>query len=179
MLEVREEGEVITKNIPLDRIGFDWNEFAKREQNKMRFYKARDIFLSKVSNMLFFLGFMLSIVLLFVLPGPYNLIVFIIYLVFFILRNVNLSRHRKGSVMYDANDAPLSYGILRVKSLLTGQEVAHSVLDRYGNYYSILPNGTYIVTIEKKLDNSSYSQIYTSQALEIKKGILRKNFRIK
>ncbi len=176
-IEVKEEGDVITKNIPLDRIGFDWNEFAKKEQNRMKFYHHWDVLFNKISDILFMLGFLVSLVVLFVVPGPYNFIIFGLYLVLFFLRRMKISRNKKGNVSFASTNMPVSYGILRVKTS-GGQEIAHRVLDRLGNYYCLVPKGFYTVSVEKKNDDSSYSNVFTSYNNEVKTGILKKDFKI-
>ena len=177
-IDIDSEGGVITKNIPLDRVGFDWNEFAKKERNKMRFFKTRHVLYNKIFNSFFFLGFILSAFILFFIPKPYNIIIFALYLIFFALRKINIKYRKKGSVVSSADGAPLSYGIVRINSVATGQEIAHSVLDEFGNYYCIIPNGIYTASVEKKNDDGSYSKIFNSPAFKVENGILRKNFQV-
>jgi len=53
IIEVK-EGEVISKNIPMDPIKFDWNEFAKKNQSGlMRFFSKRELLINRISNILF------------------------------------------------------------------------------------------------------------------------------
>ena len=178
ILEIKERGEVIAKNIPMDPIGFNWNEFAKKEQGKMKYYHARDVIISRLSDIFSIVGFFTSFVILLVLPQPYNVIVFCLYLFLFALRRTKLIRNKKGNVVNDKTGVPLSYGILRVYSVATGVEVAHRVLDKKGNYYLLISNGNYTVSLEKKNEDASYSRIFTSSKIEIKHGILKKKFRI-
>jgi hypothetical protein len=65
-----------------------------------------------------------------------------------------------------------------VYSVATGVEVAHRVLDKKGNYYLLISNGNYTVSLEKKNEDASYSRVFTSPKIEIKHGILKKKFRI-
>ncbi len=176
--EIKNQGEVIAKNIPMDPIGFNWNEFAKKEQGKMKYYHARDVVISRLSDIFSIVGFFTSFVILLVLPKPYNVIVFCLYIVLFTLRRTKLLRNKKGNVLNDKTGIPLSYGILRVYSIATGVEVAHRVLDKKGNYYLLISNGNYMVSLEKKNEDASYSRIFTSSKIEIKHGILKKKFRI-
>ncbi|MDQ5954175.1 MAG: hypothetical protein QG583_103, partial [Patescibacteria group bacterium] len=178
IIEVKERGEVIAKNIPMDPIGFNWNEFAKKEQSKMKYYHARDVIISRLSDIFSVVGFFISFIILLVLPQPYNVIVFCLYLFLFTLKRTKLFRNKKGNVVNDKTGIPLSYGILRVYSVATGVEVAHRVLDKKGNYYLLIGNGNYTISLEKKNKDASYSRIFTSPKIEIKHGILKKKFRI-
>ena len=176
--EIKNSGEVIAKNIPMDPTGFNWNEFAKKEQGKMKYYHARDVIISRISEVFSIVGFLISFVILLVLPKPYNVIVFCLYIVLFVLRRTKLIRNKKGSVVNDKTGVPLSYGILRVYSMTTGVEVAHRVLDKKGNYYLLIGNGNYMVSLDKKNEDASYSRVFTSSKIEVKHGILKKNFRV-
>jgi len=177
-IEIKEEGDIIAKNIPLDRLNFDWNEFAKKEQKRMKFYHTRDVLIARFSDFMFFLGFIVSVIVLFVAPKPYNVIIFTLYILLLLIRRTTIRKNRKGQVSFNNDNVPLSYGILRVKSSSSGQEVAHRVLDKFGNYYCLVPNGFYTVSFEKKNDDSSYSLIYTIQNIQVKNGILKKDFKI-
>ncbi|OGI88446.1 hypothetical protein A2914_02355 [Candidatus Nomurabacteria bacterium RIFCSPLOWO2_01_FULL_41_21] len=176
--EIKEKGEVVARNVPLDKINFDWNEFAKRDQSKMKFYHAKDLFVGKLSNLIFALGFLVSALVLFTVIVPYNIIIFSIYVLLFFLRKARFNKSRKGSVVNANTEVPLSYGILRIYSILSGKEVSYRVLDQIGNYYCLIPNGTYIASIEKKNPDMSYTRVYTSPRFEVKHGILKKRFRV-
>ena len=176
-IEIKSEGEVIVKNIPLDRIGFDWNEFAKKEQRRMKFFHQFDVLISKFSDVMFILGFLVSVIVLIVVPGPYNVIIFGVYLVMFGLRRLRVGRGKKGNISFAESGVPLSYGILRILTQ-NGQEIAHRVVDRLGNYYCLVPNGYYVASIEKKNEDSTYSKVFTSEVIEVKKGIVKRDFKI-
>ena len=176
-IEIKSEGEVIVKNIPMDRIGFDWNEFAKKEQRRMKFFHHWDVIFGKFSDIMFILGFLVSVIVLIVVPGPYNVIIFGLYVLMFGLRRLSIGRGKKGNISFAESGVPISYGILRVFSQ-SGQEIAHRVVDRLGNYYCLVPNGYYITTIEQKNEDSTYSKVFTSEPLEVKGGILKKDFKI-
>ena len=176
-IEIKNEGEVIVKNIPMDRIGFDWNEFAKKEQHRMKFFHHWDVIFGKFSDIMFILGFLVSVIVLIVVPGPYNVIIFGLYVLMFGLRRLSIGRGKKGNISFAESGMPISYGILRVFSE-SGQEIAHRVVDRLGNYYCLVPNGYYVATIEKKNEDATYSKVFTSESLEVKGGILKKDFKV-
>ena len=55
-------GEAVANlNIPMDPLDFDWNEFAKTKTNFFRFYARRQIWLNRFYNLIFGLGFLLSL----------------------------------------------------------------------------------------------------------------------
>src|SRR3989344_1987701 len=174
-VEVTKTGEVITKNIPLDPIGFDWNEFAKK--SSMKFYSKRERVIAKFTNFLFIIGFLVAILSYLFAPHPYNIIIFISYIFILILKITGLRLNSSGFVRNKITGLPLSFAILRIISALTNLEISHKVADEYGNYYCLVPRGKYIVKIEQKNQDGSYSLVYTSEIIDVsKRGIIKNNF---
>lgn len=177
VIEVK-EGEVITKNIPMDSIKFDWNEFAKKDQKLMKFFSRRQLWATRISNFLFVFGFFVSLVSIIVSPVLFNIIIFTIYIVVFIFKNIVLKKRAIGYIRKKINHTPLSFAILRFFFNGTEQEVSHKVADKIGRYYCLIPNGVYFVKIENKNIDESYSLVHTSEPIEVKNGHIDKNFDI-
>ena len=176
-IEIKQDGETIIKNIPMDSLKFDWNEFAKRDKKLMRFYSRLDIVLRKIFDLFFVVGFVVAIVAYFAAPYPYNLIILITYLVLLFLRTIGIKPKTYGRISNAANGNPLSFAVLRVMMPDLSVEVAHKVADKYGRYYCLVPKGKYYVKIEKKNDDGSYSLVYISPVIDAsKKGIIKKSF---
>lgn len=175
-IEVRAKEDVIAKNIPLDPLRFDWNEFAKQDKKLLRFYSKWDAWFRKFTDITFYVGFFVAIIALLAAPYPYNLIIFGIYVLLALLRLAGF-KPKAFAYVVDATGTPLSYAIVRIILANSGQEMTYRVTDKYGRYYCLLPNGQYYVKIEKKNDDSSYSLVYVSGVIDVKKrGILKKNF---
>lgn len=172
------EGEVITKNIPMDAINFDWNEFAKRDQKLMKFYSRTDVWIARISNLLFYIGFFVTTVAVWVTPTVYNVVIFILYIIIFCLKRTVLKPRPFGKLVYRSGNTPVSFAIIRVYAVGTDREVIKKVSDRTGRYYCLVPNGAYYVKIEKKNEDQSYTPIYTSSPFEVTKGFIRKKFEI-
>ena len=169
---------VIIKNIPLDPIGFDWNEFAKEDMKVMSFYKKRDLLFARINKALFGFGFLVSVVVLFVAPAPYNTIIFVAYVALLIARHFGFKKKTFGSVMEKSTGYPLAFGIIRVFFAGFDKEVKHAVMDERGRYYLLIPNGNYYVTIEKKNLDETYEVIHTSEPFEVKNGHINQEFNI-
>lgn len=172
------EGEVITKNIPLDPLKFDWNEFAKRDQKLMKFYSQRDLLITQFSNVLFTIGFIVTGIAVFVAPKMYNIITLAVYVLIFILKHTILKPRPYGRLVHKGTGVPLAFAIIRVYSVGIDHEIIKKVSDRNGKYYCLVPNGTYYVKIENKNPDGSYSLVYTSPSFEVKNGFIRKEFEI-
>lgn len=174
----KEEGEVIIKNIPMDQLNFDWNEFAKTEQKRLSYYKKSDLTLARLSSFFFWFGFTLSVISLIAEQSVYNKIVFVIYLAFFLIRQYAPQFQPKGSITDSVTDDPLPFAILRIQSLATGQEIMHKVADRLGSYYCLIPNGTYSVLIDKKNADASYTKVAVPGTVTVSEGYLKENFKV-
>src|SRR6185436_1352716 len=74
---------------------------------------------------------------------------------------------------------PFSFAIVRVFAVGIEKEIMQKVADKIGRYYALVPNGEYYVTIEKKNLDESYTKIYTSSAIIVKKGLINQNMAIK
>ena len=170
--------EVITKNIPMQPLKFNWNEFAKKEGKYMKFYSKRDFVFNRISSVFFVLGGIVSVFALFLAPKPYNIVTFILYVILLFLRQFGIKPKNKGSISDKETGAPLSFSILRVFSKSTNTEILHKVADKYGKFYCLIPNGEYVLKIEKKLADGSYQTIDQHGVFEVKSGILKGKFEI-
>jgi hypothetical protein len=177
-IEVLEGGLVINKNIPLDPLRFDWNEFAKGKNKLMSFYSKRELILKKISDVLFEIGFIIGILALLFAPEPYNFGIVLLYLITLALKVFGIKTKTSGSILNMIDGSPLSFAIVKVFSEDWNAEITKKVADKYGKYYCLLPVGKYHVVINKKNDDGTYSEIYKSPVLDIQNGVLNKNFSV-
>ena len=178
-IEIKNLGDVIIKNIPMDPITFDWNEFAKKNKKIMKFYSQWDRLFYGFSNAFFIIGMGVAIVAFFAAPYPYNTIIAVVYAILLLLRVLGFKPRAYGFVIEKSTGAPLSFAILRIMDPASGREVTHKVTDAYGRYYCLIPSGIYYVKIEKKNMDESYSVIYTSNTINVsKKGIIKEKFSV-
>ena len=177
-LVINNESEVITKSIPMDPVNFDWNEFAKKNKKLMKFYSRFDFVLAKVSNVLFIFGFIVAVIALFIAPQPYNTVIFALYVGLIILRLIGLKPKSHGYLVDSSTGNPLSFAIVRIMSAELDTEIAHRISDATGRYFCLVPNGQYYVKVEKKNLDETYEHIFTSETMNVKKGIINQKFEI-
>jgi hypothetical protein len=178
-IEIKTREDIINKNIPLDPVGFDWNEFAKQDKRLLTFYSRWDAVMRKGLDGMFYVGFGVAIIALLAAPYPYNLIIFGVYIFLSILRMLGFKPKPFGYVFDNATKTALSYAIVRIMLADSNTQITYRVTDKFGRYYCLLPNGSYYVKIEKKNSDGSYSLVYTSQILNLKKrGILKQTFHV-
>ena len=180
---ISKEGEIITKNIPLDQLAFDWNEYAKQTGGtysmKLAFYRNADIVLFHLSRILFMLGFAYAIYVVIFSPIVYNIVILALYVVMALVQTFASGFHKKGSVLSKDTKKPLPYSVVRIISAVTNKEVAHKVADRVGNYYGLVQNGLYTFTVDtKKSTEEGYDVHSVDKYVKVKKGYLKETFKI-
>jgi hypothetical protein len=57
-------------------------------------------------------------------------------------------------------------------------EIATRVCDKIGVYYCLVSNGDYVVTIEQKNPDESYTKVYTSGIIHVTKGFINEDFKV-
>jgi len=79
-LEVRSAENVLAPNIPMDPVGFDWNQAEKRRLGLGKLNTKSESFVIAICNFIFWLGFAAMIYMLVTNPTTYNIVFTVIYL---------------------------------------------------------------------------------------------------
>jgi len=178
-INVKEMGEVIVKNIPLDPLKFNWNEFAKKSQKLTKFYSQWDSIIRKSSSPVFYLGLIFAIISFVFAPYLFNSIIIGLYLVMLVLRILGIKSRTQGVIVDKTTGIPSAFAIIRVMMYGSDIEIVSKSADRYGRYYCLVPPGQYYVKIEKKNRDGSYSLVHTSDIIDVtKKGIIKEKFKV-
>lgn len=172
-VEVKEKEDVIFKNIPMDAVNFNWNEFEKAKNKKlMKFYSKRDLFFARIATVLFVSGLVSSVVLFFLNNSVLNSIVLSLYVLIIVLRFFGIKPKTAGGV-FDKDGYPLSFSIVRLFSSSLKKEVAHGVVGKTGKYYMLAPNGDYYIKVSKKTGEDSYEDVFTSADIKVSGGFVK------
>jgi len=173
------EGEIVTKNIPMDPLTFDWNEFTKNKGNMNTFMKGSSVLWSKIYNLFFIVGAFIALIALIFAPRPYNVIVAGLYVVAYLLNYVVFKTRKAGTLKESSTGLPLSFAV--VKIFREGQDespIAKKIADKLGRYYVLLPQGRYYLKIDKKNDDESYTEVFRSPVVDLKKGIINESIEV-
>jgi hypothetical protein len=173
------EGEIVTKNIPMDPLTFDWNEFTKNKGNMNTFMKGSSVLWSKIYNFFFIVGAFIALIALIFAPRPYNVIVAGLYVVAYLLNYVVFKTRKAGTLKESSTGLPLSFAV--VKIFREGQDespIAKKIADKLGRYYVLLPQGRYYLKIDKKNDDESYTEVFRSPVVDLKKGIINESIEV-
>lgn len=171
---VSDQNTVITKNIPLDPLKFNWNEYEKARLGLVVTRHGLKKKIHVVANILFWIGFLFSIVAVWVNPTTINFIIIGLYLLVLCIKNFALPKH-SGFVL-KKDGTPFSFGVMRIYSNALQREIKKVVLDNLGNYYCLIANGEYYVTFEERQADGTYRLVHRTQPMTIRKGAIKNKF---
>lgn len=166
--------QVTTMNIPMDATDTDWNQEEKKRMNLMRYFLENPRAV-RVLEILFVIGFILSIVAIYYYPAWWNFLLASLYVVVALIQSAYGSAH-PGKITYQGS--PLAFAIVRVFNANLNREVAHKVTSELGGYFILVPKADYYVTIEQKNTDGTYTKIFTSPVLTAHHGVINKSFDI-
>ncbi|HRY62300.1 MAG TPA: carboxypeptidase-like regulatory domain-containing protein [Candidatus Paceibacterota bacterium] len=169
------EGEVLVENIPLDPIGFDWNEFAKNKQNLFRIYSKRERFWSRIFDGIYFAGLLSAFIATLFDPRIINFIFIAIYALFIIHGMRKKGRKKAVSVKSAASSLPIPFAIIKVFFADMNNLTKVAVADHLGRFYFLVGPGRYYITVDEKQADGTYKTIYKSATMDLKHGILDKD----
>ncbi len=166
------EGEVIVRNIPLDPVNFDWNEFEKNKQQLFRLYSEKERKWKRAFNYIYNFGFFAAL-LTAVLDGSYfNYSFLTFYLVIMLYQTFFIWRHTAVTLKYADSGEPIPYSIVKLFSAEANNEVKSVVTDQLGRFYLLVGQGKYYLTVDAKQPDASYKRIYQSEVMDLKNGIV-------
>jgi hypothetical protein len=171
------EEDLVIRNIPMDAVNFNWNEFEKSNKGLLKFYSNFDLFLAKLSSILFVAGFIISMVMVAISSLLINYLLVGSYVLVLVVRLLGV-RVKSPGYIFDQNKNPLSFGLVRVFSSLLNKEVAHGVIGKSGKYYVLTPKGEYYMKVFKKTGEDSYQEVLETQPFKVKSGFINKNIKI-
>ncbi|MCX6713101.1 MAG: hypothetical protein NTY66_02760 [Candidatus Vogelbacteria bacterium] len=164
-------GEVISKNIPLDPLDFDWNEFVKAKGKFFDVFKKREMLRARITNYLFKIGAVASFVYLLFRPSLFNIFVIALYIAIYLIQRIHRIRHQVVIVRNAITGEPVPFAVVRAFFAGGEQEVKKVVTDMVGRFYLLLRPGTYYLTIDHKQPDGSYARIHQTASVELKKGV--------
>ncbi len=170
-----EGGQVIDRNIPMDPIGFDWNEFAKTKKNFSQVRLQKTVIRERVFNTIFAVGLLLAIGEMTFAPSWTNLAILGVYVLLLLAQIFWVAKHKVVSLKNTKSDEPLSFAIVKVYLPGSDQLIKKVVADELGRFYVLVPPGEYYLTVEEKLADQSYKLIYKSEPMKLKDGVIAKD----
>jgi hypothetical protein len=171
--EIKNKNDYVIKNIPLDPKVGSQEKIVLHEHQFMRFSSRANYMLHILIDVLFALGFILTIFSLITKPQFSLSIIFVAFILMLVYRELAPKPKRVGHLFDATKKSPLPGAIFHVFSATLGNEVTRKITDLKGRFYCQVPNGWYYVVIDTKTKGKSYTQVYESQVFQVKKGIIR------
>ena len=169
------EGGVVQYNIPLDPVEFDWNEFAKNQDQVFQIYSNKKNVRLWVFNTIFFVGLIFSLLSLILSHTLLNFTVVAIYAVIFGFQVFWRVSHKITRIMNKTTGRPIPFALIKVWLPGLNTIVKKTVSDQTGRFFFLIPPGTYYVTIEEKLPDGSYKEVLHTPDMELKGGVLKQD----
>ncbi len=167
---------LVTRDIPMDSQGFDWNQAEKRDTGVTRFFSRHELFIQRFTSILIFLGTIWSGISFYLNQNTYNFLILLGYLVVIVIRH--LAKPQRYGKVFDKSGDVLKFALVKVFQASTNIEIRHTITDSLGRYFCLVPNGEYYVKVEKRVGPEALEPAFTSEPMNIKNGILKEIFRI-
>jgi len=175
-IEVTDKNSTIVKNIPMDNLKFNWNEYVKSKKNLTKYFNRHDALFMKISNIIFSIGFSISLMSLIYSQTPLNIVIFSLYVLILIVKRLVLKPKSYGMVVDKNSSSPAPFTIIRVFSE-GGNEIMHKVSDKCGKYLCLLKNGTYKIQLQKKNENGEYDNLLETKEI-VSSGYISKKYKV-
>lgn len=166
--------EVISRNIPLDPVGFDWNEFVKNRANYFTVFSKREVVRTRIINTIFTIGFVLSLLAVIFTPSNFNFIVLVSYVVIHLFELFWKIRHKIVTIK-KADGGMVSFAVVKIYMSGVNQMIKTVVTDQFGRFFALVRPGTYYYVVDEKQADGSYHEVFRSGDLEFKKGVFTKD----
>jgi hypothetical protein len=161
------KGAVIGRNIPLDPVAFDWNEYAKKDQKLISFYGRHILGINHVTGTLFAAGITFSTVAAIVTPSIFNIAILCAYVILFFIR---IGTHKAyGQIIDGATGKPLPFALVEVS--IPGTVISKKATDILGRYYCLVSPGIYRLSVDKKNPDGSYTNVSTTNPFRARRII--------
>lgn len=173
-----EEGEIIKYNIPMDPVGFDWNEFTKNKEKMFHLTSRKERLRFFIFNTLFYLGLALAGWTAYSSPNLANGAILAAYLAIVLFHGFWKRTHRATVLLDTHTGLPIPFAIISIVLPGVGVLMKKVVTDEMGRFYALIEPGTYDIIIEEKQPDESYRERARMQSVKLKKGVIGKNIRV-
>lgn len=169
LLEISSDKGIITPNIPMDPMAFDWNQMDK--QRVVKINPRLEYALHIILQTLFWSGAMFVLLNFLLLPNLFNSISVLVYLVMIVMRRIIPHAHLWGRIVFNsglrANHLLLELHPIKIPSVVTGRAVSAES----GKFFLKAMPGKYVLTI-KKVDGLTNTILYKQDVTVGKDGVV-------
>jgi len=166
------EGGVVHYNIPLDPIEFDWNEFAKKQDQVFQIYSKSQNIRLWIFNIIFYVGLVFSAFSFVLSPTLVNGLVMGVYIGIIGFQVFWKATHKVTRIISKTTGRPIPFALVRVWLSGLNTVVKKTVADEFGRFYFLVSPGIYYVTIDQKQPDGSYVEVFRTGDLHLKRGVV-------
>jgi hypothetical protein len=149
-------GIVTLRNIPMDPEYPHTEVLMGKPSRLAEFHAGIDSSVAAFAGLATNIGLLAAALVLIATHAITAAIIFGMYCVLFLVRQNSLWAHPFGYVR-DANTGePVSYAVIRVSGVGTGEAVAERVTDLSGKYHVPLPSGRYMIRVDRRMPDGTY-----------------------
>lgn len=168
--------EVIDKNIPLDPVDFDWNEFVKGQTEYFKISSKKEMRKITTLNYFYWGGLIMAAAYMLFRPGYVNLLMVSLYGAIYLFERGFKLKHKTVTVL--RNGQPLPFAIIRVFLPDSNQQVKSVVADALGRFFVLVRPEKYYLTVEEKQSDGSYVKVFQTDPMMLDTGILNEGLTI-
>ena len=172
------EGDLITRDIPMDPVAFDWNEFAKNKIGLYNSFLRRELLRTIVFKIIFLFGVSCSLVSAYFNPTAYNYLILGAYVIIYGLQKFVALRHRPSMLTDHKTGEPLSFAIVHLYGAKTHVEHKRVIADEVGRFFMLVSPGTYYLVIDIRQPAGWYHSIKQTGTIYLPHGILPSKVRV-
>lgn len=174
---IENKDDVVNKDIPLDPVNFNWNEFEKKRTGVMKFHSTLYLWYIKIARIMFWVGFAFSLYVVALYPIPFNIVIVVLYGISLLAQITGFGGRTYG-IVRDAQGYPLSFAKITVFSSELQREVKKTIIGATGHYFILIPKGDYFFTVEKRVSEHEYIKVYQSNSKSYHRGFINKKITI-
>ncbi|PIR96221.1 MAG: hypothetical protein COT92_02270, partial [Candidatus Doudnabacteria bacterium CG10_big_fil_rev_8_21_14_0_10_42_18] len=175
LLVITNGGEVLTPNIPMDPLEFDWNQEGKKKI--VNDHPKLEGAIAKILQILFWTGFVFVFLGLIAKPTATNSIFFVIYVVLAVLRSNLPLMHLWGKI----SNAPEGISLLLELSpqKFPSVVVSRALVNSQGRFFLKAPGGDFVLKIKQITDGNGPNILIKTYNVKVgREGLLRGKYRI-
>lgn len=162
--------EVIDRNVPLDPIGFDWNEFTKSQSTTLVANAKKELVRARIHKSVYAVGLLTAVGSAVYVPSWLSLGLLSAYILLAVFERLWGVRRHVRTITWSDTNLPIPYAIVRLSIPDLNQEVKHVVADGLGRFYVLVRPGIYSLSIEEKQSDGSYKKVYQSPPTNLPNG---------
>lgn len=159
-------------NIPMQPENFEWSTFVVNGPRLMKSYAGSERLFFGLSSFFISFGFFAAVLLIIGTADIPNIILCALATLLYIIKPQTLCARAFGYITDGRSGDPLSFGIVRISSGVTGTDITDCVLDGVGKYSYPLPKGNYLLRVDRKNLDGRYHTLMKNIAIKTKKNVV-------